>query len=54
MFRPDLQAISRGSSMTYATHDSTYLLEFSQVIELLLFTIFKSKLWLNKLSIQLE
>jgi len=41
--------------MTYAAYDSTYLLEFSQVIRLLLCLQFlKSKLWLNKLNKQLE
>ena len=41
--------------MTNAAHDSTYLLEFSQVIKLLLCLQFlKSKLWLNKLNKQLE
>lgn len=55
MFRPALQAIARESSMTYAAYDSTYLLEFSQVIRLLLCLQFlKSKLWLNKLNKQLE
>jgi len=55
MFRSDLLATSRESYMTNAAHDSTYLLEFSQVIKLLLCLQFlKSKLWLNKLNKQLE
>jgi hypothetical protein len=55
MFRPDLQAMSRGSSMTYAAYGSTYILEFPQVINLMLCLQFlKSKLWLNKLNIELE
>jgi len=36
MFRPDLLAIFRVSSVTYAAYVSVYLLEFSQVIKLLL------------------
>jgi len=36
MFRSDLSAIFRESSVTYAANVSTYLLEFSEVIRLLL------------------
>jgi len=48
MFRPDFLATFRKSSMTYAVYVSTYLLEFAQVIKLLLCLQFlKSKLQLN-------
>jgi len=39
MFRPDLQAIFRESFMTYVTYVSTYPLEFSHVIKLLLYLL---------------
>jgi len=40
MFWPDLQAIFRESSVKYTSYASAYLLEFSQVIKLLLFLHF--------------
>jgi len=45
MFQLDLLAISRESSVVYAVYVSTYVLEFSQVIKLLLcLQYLKSKL----------
>lgn len=45
MFGPDLLADFRESSMAYAGYVSVYLLEFSQVIKLLLYLqLLKSKL----------
>jgi hypothetical protein len=49
MFPPDLLAISRDSSMTNVAYVSTHLLEFSQLIELLLrFQFLKTKSFLNR------
>jgi len=36
MFRPDLVAIFMESSVTYAAHESIYLLEFSHMTKLFL------------------
>jgi hypothetical protein len=55
MFRPDILTIFRESSMTYAAYVSTYRLEFSEVIKLLLCLQFlKSKLFLDRVKIQLN